>query len=80
MKQAEPRAALLAAVTFLAACQQPPALTDERRSLEALLAADRQAHLRTDPELLAAHLADTLLSIDGGQVTPQPRDAVRRMF
>jgi hypothetical protein len=80
MKQAEPRAVLLAAVTFLAACQQAPTLAGERRRLEALLAADRQAHLRTDPQLLAAHLADTLLSIDGGQVTAQPRDAVRRMF
>jgi hypothetical protein len=80
MTQVDPRTAVLAAVTFLAACQPAPSASDERRRLEALLAADRQAHLRTDPELLAAHLADTLLSIDAGQVTRQPRDAVRRMF
>lgn len=73
-------AALLAALAFLAACQRAPSLADERRSLEAVLTADRQAHLHTDADMLAANLADTLLSIDGGRLTPQPRDAVRRMF
>jgi hypothetical protein len=68
------------ALLLLLACQRAPTLTDERRRLEALLAADREAHLRTNPDLLTAHLADTVLSIDGGQVTLQTRAAVRRFF
>ena len=45
-----------------------------------MLAAGRTAHLETDAVLLAAGLADTLLSIDNGVITRQPRDSVRAMF
>jgi hypothetical protein len=49
-------------------------------ALDRVLADGRRAHLATDARLLAASLADTLLSLDGGTVTLQPRDSVRAMF
>lgn len=51
-----------------------------RLELDSMLARARMAHLRTDAALLAAGLADTLVSIDGGVITRQSRDSVRAMF
>jgi hypothetical protein len=67
----------------LVACR-PVAPTDGRQAarlaLNSMLAAGRTAHLETSAERLAAGLADTLISIDNGVVTRQPRDSVRAMF
>jgi hypothetical protein len=49
-------------------------------ALDSLLADGRRAHLETDADLLAASLADTLLSIADGAITVSPRDSVRAMF
>ena len=51
-----------------------------RLALDSMLAEGRTAHLETNAEQLAAGLADTLISIDGGAVSRQPRDSVRAMF
>ena len=49
-------------------------------AIERVLANDRRAHLETDAGLLAASIADTLVSFDAGTVRAQPRDSVRAMF
>jgi hypothetical protein len=51
-----------------------------RAALDRVLAEGRRAHLTTDPALLASSLADTLVSLDAGAVSLQPRDSVRAMF
>ncbi len=48
--------------------------------MDSLLADGRRAHLEADADLLAASLAETLLSIADGAVTASPRDSVRAMF
>ena len=45
-----------------------------------MLADGRRAHLETDAGRLAAGLADSLVSLDAGAVSVQPRDSVRAMF
>ena len=57
----------------------PPA-AEARAMLDTMLAAGRRAHLETDAHGLAAGLADSLVSLDGGVVAVQPRDSVRAMF
>ena len=49
-------------------------------ALRRLLDEDRQAHLQLDAALLASHLADTLLSIESGQVARIPRGEVESTF
>lgn len=51
-----------------------------RLALDSLLAQDRRAHLEADVDLLADHLADTLVSLDGGRTTMQSRDSVLAQF
>ena len=51
-----------------------------RLALDSMLAEGRTAHLETNAEQLAAGLADTLISIDAGVISRQPRDSVRAMF
>ena len=51
-----------------------------RRALDSALAEGRAAHLQTSAERLAAGVADTLISIDEGGITRQPRDSLRAMF
>ena len=48
--------------------------------MDSLLADGRRAHLERDADLLAASLADTLVSISDGAVTASPKDSVRAMF
>ena len=45
-----------------------------------MLADGRRAHLETDAGRLAAGRADSLVSLDAGAVSVQPRDSVRAMF
>jgi hypothetical protein len=45
-----------------------------------MLADGRRAHLETDAGRLAAGLADSLIALDAGAVSVQPRDSVRAMF
>lgn len=49
-------------------------------SLHRLLEEDRRAHLETDADLLAEHLADTLISLADGRITVSSRDQVRSAF
>lgn len=51
-----------------------------RAALDSILADGRRAHLETDPDLLVRSLDDTLVSLDAGVVSAQPRDSVRAMF
>ena len=77
-----------AATLILAACAGAPAPTDytappeltARAALDSMLADGRRAHLETDAGRLAAGLADSLVSLDAGAVSVQPRDSVRAMF
>jgi hypothetical protein len=72
---------IVAAVIGLSgSCQPSPDLAAARARLEAVLAADRAAHLNRDVRLLASHIADTLVTVDGARVTVTPRDSVQRMF
>ena len=75
---------------LLAACTGTPAPADSnapapadaaaRAALDSMLADGRRAHLETDAGGLVAGLADSLVSLDAGVVTVQPRDSVRTMF
>jgi hypothetical protein len=72
---------------LLAACAGAPTPTDTappeaaaRAALDAMLADGRRAHLETDAGRLAAGLADSLVSLDAGVVSVQPRDSVQAMF
>jgi hypothetical protein len=72
---------IVAAVIGLSgACQPSPDLAAARARLDAVLAADRAAHLNRDVRLLASHIADTLVTVDGARVTVIPRDSVQRIF
>jgi hypothetical protein len=83
-----PSFAFAGAVVLLAACAGSPAPADgaappeaaARAALESMLADGRRAHLETDARGLAAGLADSLVSLDAGAVSVQPRDSVRAMF
>src|SRR5262245_34874365 len=78
--------ALLGSLSLLAGCgsgDAPRPASDNtaaRAALERGLADGRRAHLETDAGLLASSVADTLVSIDAGAVTLQPRDSVQAMF
>ena len=76
----ELNAALTLLVVVFNGCGPSESPDARREALRAILAADRDAHLQTRANLLASHLADTLLSIDAGRVTWQPRDSVRDRF
>ena len=68
-----------AGIALLAALA--PACTGDREAaLRRVLAEERQAHLATDAGLLARNLADTLISIDDGVISFQPRARVREQF
>jgi hypothetical protein len=58
----------------------PPAAPVARAMLDTMLADGRRAHIETDPQGLAAGLADSLVSLDAGVVSVQPRDSVQAMF
>jgi pimeloyl-ACP methyl ester carboxylesterase len=64
----------------LASCAGGRDSGGDAAALHHLLEEDRQAHLQLDAALLASHLADTLLSIDSGQVAPTPRREVESAF
>ena len=51
-----------------------------RLALDSALVQGRAAHLETSAEHLAAGVAETLISVDAGVVTRQPRDSLRAMF
>jgi hypothetical protein len=79
--------ALAGTLLLLAACAGAPAPTDTtptdaaaRAAIDSMLADGRRAHFETDADLLAAGLADSLVSLDAGAVSVQPRDSVRAMF
>ena len=73
---------------LLTACAGTPAPTDDsappeataRAVLDSMLADGRRAHLETDADGLAAGLADSVISLDAGTVSVEPRDSVRAMF
>jgi len=69
--------ALLVAVLQLACGPSPE---DHAAALRSILEAERRAHLETDAALLAANLADTLVSVDEGLVTRTARENVERRF
>lgn len=58
----------------------PAEALSARLALDSALAEGRVAHLETNAEHLAAGVAETLVSIDQGAVTRQPRDSLRAMF
>jgi hypothetical protein len=74
--------AAAAVPALLAACggTQPPPEATARATLDSILADGRRAHLETDAVRLSASLPDSLLSLDRGVVSVQPRDSVRAMF
>jgi hypothetical protein len=79
--------AFAGAFFLLAACADAPAPTGTpadaaaaRAAIDSMLADGRRAHVGTDADLLAAGLADSLVSLDAGAVSVQPRDSVRAMF
>ena len=74
------RVIVAALIGLSGSCQSSPDLAAARARLEAVLAADRAAHLNRDVRLLASHIADTLVTVDGARVTVIPRDSVQRMF
>ena len=86
--RSRPSLASTATILLLAACAGAPAPTHDaappeaaaRAVLDSMLADGRRAHLETDPRRLAAGLADSLVSLDAGAVSVQPRDSVRAMF
>ena len=51
-----------------------------RAAMDSLLADGRRAHLERDADLLAASLADTLISIADGAVSVSSKDSVLAMF
>jgi hypothetical protein len=73
---------LLAACAGTSAPTDAPAPADAaaRAALHSMLVDGRRAHLETDAGRLAAGLADSLVSLDAGAVSVQPRDSVRAMF
>jgi hypothetical protein len=74
------RVIVAALIGLSGSCQSSPDLAAARARLEAVLAADRAAHLNRDVRLLTSHIADTLVTVDGARVTVIPRDSVQRMF
>jgi hypothetical protein len=74
------RVIVAALILLSGSCQSSPDLAGARARLEAVLAADRTAHLNRDVQLLASHIADTLVTVDGARVTLIPRDSVQRIF
>jgi hypothetical protein len=85
-----PPLAFAGTLLLIAACAGAPAPTDAgapaptaaaaRAALDSMLADGRRAHLETDAGRLVDGLADSLVSLDAGAVTVQPRDSVRAMF
>jgi len=68
-------------LSLIAACHPAgPGPSAARAAMDSLLADGRRAHLDRDADLLAASLADTLVSIADGAVTASPKDSVRAMF
>ena len=75
------RPSLAATLLLLAACAGAPVPTGDtappeataRAALDSMLAGGRRAHLETDAGRLAAGLADSLVSLDAGAVSVQPR-------
>lgn len=65
----------LAVLLVLAGCSR-----GNEASLRQLLEEDRRAHLETDADLIADHLADTLISVADGRVTLEPREQARAFF
>ena len=57
-----------------------PTIATARAMLDPMLADGRRAHIETDAQGLAAGLADSLVSLDDGVVSVQPRDSVQAMF
>ena len=86
--RSRPSLASAATLLLLAACAGAPVPTGDtapteataRAALDSMLADSRRAHLETDAGRLAAGLADSLVSLDAGAVSVQPRDSVRAMF
>ena len=57
-----------------------PSLQSETAAIEAILTDSRRAHLETDASLIAAHLADSVFSIDGGQVIIETKEQIEAFF
>ena len=68
----------LALLGLLSACG--PSLDGDVEDLRRVLADERRAHLESDAARLVSHMADTLVSVDGGLVTRAPRTEVERGF
>jgi hypothetical protein len=74
------RRCVVLALLLAASCRPAgPNAATARAAMDSLLAAGRRAHLETNAELLAASLADALLSIADGAVTASPKDSLRAM-
>lgn len=73
-----PQGAALLLALLATACGSSP--DGDLVALREVLAAERRAHLETDARLLAASLADTLVSVDEGVVTRTPRSEVESLF
>jgi len=71
------RAAALS-VVILAACE--PEFQPDSSEIQAILEDGRRAHLETDASLIAAHLADSVFSVDGGQVIVQTKQEIEDFF
>jgi hypothetical protein len=88
--RSRPSLASAATLLLFAACAGSPGPADTNArapaaaaalaTLDSMLADGRRAHLETDAGRLAAGLADSLVSLDAGAVSVQPRDSVRAMF
>jgi ketosteroid isomerase-like protein len=70
------------AFALLAGCSgaEEPGRAQDRAALEAILEAQRSAHLELDADRLVERIADELVSVDNGVITVQSRDQVREMF
>jgi hypothetical protein len=80
MRLAIPLALLLAGCGGGSSTSAVPARAVALAAMDTVLATGRRAHLELDAELLAAGVADTLVSLADGAVTLQPKDSMRAMF
>jgi ketosteroid isomerase-like protein len=76
------KTANILAFALLAGCSgaEEPGGSQNRAALEAILEAQRSAHLELDADRLVEQIADELVSIDSGVITVQTRAEVREMF
>jgi len=76
MKRRTPGAGSVVAIAAVFSCSPGGDLAELRR----ILASDREAHLSANAGQLAAHLADSVVVLDGGDMFVQTRDEIEAMF